>query len=197
MSVTTDTSGRSRNGCPWERGERGGPGHPWYGRCPGNGPFRGFITSAHCGICHSDRHNACTGCGNCMARTRSDRAYCSNACRQRAYRRRSLTQRMSQSQSHPTGDEMRRDKEPLGSVVSPSQGSSQAVETTKPLRHSEERASCLSVSSETTRKLRRTPIYTPSKWVLASTPLCGSQKTRRSPTDGAENVWSSSQEVAT
>ena len=50
---------------------------------------------AHCTTCHSGEHNACQGCGACLSRwapvagfVRSDKRYCSNACRQRAYRRR-------------------------------------------------------------------------------------------------------------
>ena len=53
---------------------------------------------AHCHSCHSDRHRACMECGACLppsggmshgrCETRVDRDYCSNACRQRAYRKR-------------------------------------------------------------------------------------------------------------
>jgi hypothetical protein len=51
----------------------------------------------HCCRCHVPTHSACKGCGTCLpdsrrytsrAVTRVDREYCSNACRQRAYRRR-------------------------------------------------------------------------------------------------------------
>ena len=62
----------------------------------------------HCTTCHSEEHNACLECGKCMGtvadwvfysdwrdlphirrgETRSDRFYCSDACRQRAYRKR-------------------------------------------------------------------------------------------------------------
>lgn len=53
----------------------------------------------HCATCHSNNHNACRGCGKCLPDSfpgfhrwrggcRSDKRYCSNACRQRAYRRR-------------------------------------------------------------------------------------------------------------
>jgi ferredoxin len=55
-----------------------------------------------CARCHGLFHKACAECGACMDAagypwerdygslndTRADRAYCSNACRQRAYRRR-------------------------------------------------------------------------------------------------------------
>ncbi len=63
--------------------------------------------SVHCASCHSTDHNACEECGVCLGasgvgnwaylgnvkygpgvETRRDRAYCSNACRQRAYRAR-------------------------------------------------------------------------------------------------------------
>jgi len=45
---------------------------------------------AHCTTCHSDSHDACWGCKACMIdkRHRPDLIYCSNACRQRAYRKR-------------------------------------------------------------------------------------------------------------
>lgn len=61
----------------------------------------------HCTTCHRNDHNACVQCGACMpARAdwglykdrrdivrvtygvRADKLYCSNSCRQRAYRRR-------------------------------------------------------------------------------------------------------------
>ena len=55
----------------------------------------------HCLTCHSRNHNACVGCGACLPdwsplpplfpdepRRRLDARYCSNACRQRAYRKR-------------------------------------------------------------------------------------------------------------
>jgi len=50
----------------------------------------------HCATCHSKDHNACRQCGRCFAKWspweseggRIDRSYCSNACRQRAYRQR-------------------------------------------------------------------------------------------------------------
>jgi len=58
----------------------------------------------HCRTCHQDGHAGCSRCGACMAAsgrgsrlrseqygvdaTRADRSYCSNACRQEAYRRR-------------------------------------------------------------------------------------------------------------
>jgi hypothetical protein len=50
----------------------------------------------HCAGCHSEWHAACGTCGQCMtaasggarATVREDRAYCSPACRQRAYRAR-------------------------------------------------------------------------------------------------------------
>ena len=47
----------------------------------------------HCPICHAPNHVACHECGDDLryasqAVTRVDRSYCSNACRQRAYRRR-------------------------------------------------------------------------------------------------------------
>jgi hypothetical protein len=56
----------------------------------------------HCLTCHGRWHNACLVCGACLPdwkptgipdwpweeRRRSDARYCSNACRQRAYRKR-------------------------------------------------------------------------------------------------------------
>jgi ferredoxin len=67
----------------------------------------GRLGGAHCVTCHSNDHNACDECGACLGasglgnrrwfggeymgggcETRSDRYFCSNACRQRAYRRR-------------------------------------------------------------------------------------------------------------
>lgn len=60
------------------------PGKPsWYGQ--------------HCITCHEYQHSACRGCGVCLPKSRSwvdgrtrgaryDRVFCSNACRQKAYR---------------------------------------------------------------------------------------------------------------
>lgn len=52
----------------------------------------------HCAACHSDWHSSCRGCVTCMTTlsnrrgtVRSDRRYCSSACRQRAYRNRRNT----------------------------------------------------------------------------------------------------------
>jgi hypothetical protein len=58
-----------------------------------------FRTDPHCFTCHSSDHNACIVCQRCIAtgrrfgewhyrQHRVDRLYCSNACRQRAYRQR-------------------------------------------------------------------------------------------------------------
>ena len=79
---------------PWvqpldEQGQRGGRPHP--------------ITH-HCTQCHSKDHSACLQCGRCDPKEidarrrykshiqyRADRLYCSNSCRQKAYRRRAVS----------------------------------------------------------------------------------------------------------
>ena len=50
----------------------------------------------HCMTCHGDWHRECATCGKCLEEWnpidppyRMDRAHCSNACRQKAYRQRS------------------------------------------------------------------------------------------------------------
>lgn len=64
---------------------------------PGVKPSESRPGAPHCATCHVLTHNACLGCGRCLpeagrytsqAVTRTDRKHCSDACRQRAYRRR-------------------------------------------------------------------------------------------------------------
>jgi hypothetical protein len=81
MSVTAISYRRSRNGqyvclCH-DRVLTHGPDDP----CP-----RYYTFHAHCWVCHHNDHNTCEGCGRCIGKSRSDRRYCSDACRQRAYR---------------------------------------------------------------------------------------------------------------
>lgn len=72
-----------------------------YGRDVVNGQPVGQFTrmGPHCTTCHSYRHNACQECGACLPdwrmwkpwrerAQRLDAQYCSNACRQKAYRKR-------------------------------------------------------------------------------------------------------------
>lgn len=76
-------------------------------KCPGCPAGRRFLkhpsgivtpwAGGHCTACHAHSHQACEACGQCLPEWRSrkqysdrgrrgDRRYCSNACRQRAYR---------------------------------------------------------------------------------------------------------------
>jgi hypothetical protein len=76
---------------------------PYGPRCGASQPIARLIdgylwSTPHCTSCHEEGHNACRACGGCLAQsgdlyfngTRIDRAYCSNACRQRAYRERHM-----------------------------------------------------------------------------------------------------------
>lgn len=99
MSVTPEGSPESRNGSPlhealvalvaldpqW-----------WCSRWGGTRSCESRNGSPHCPICHLPAHAACHECGvtfqsgryGSRAVTRVDRCFCSNACRQAAYRRR-------------------------------------------------------------------------------------------------------------
>jgi len=77
-----------------------------HGRCRGCGKVLAIFQGCdgmrkpflpHCSTCHSGEHNACQGCGKCLPKFRAfwrseaariDRRFCSNVCRQKAYRAR-------------------------------------------------------------------------------------------------------------
>lgn len=99
---------RKRKHRPWQFSQIQCPGcgrwHPYgqYLDAAGNPVGRLKHIGPHCSSCHSDRHNACVVCGQCLPpwrpgvgphwekleAARIDARYCSSACRQRAYRRR-------------------------------------------------------------------------------------------------------------
>jgi len=94
MSVTPRADGVSRNGSPLaELIVAMEPG--WFcARWGGARSCESRNGDPHCPVCHLPVHR-CHQCGDEIYRygssaitTRSDRAYCSNACRQRAYRQR-------------------------------------------------------------------------------------------------------------
>lgn len=77
----------------------------WALRCSDCGNDKYWALQTHCITCHSDRHEACLGCGKCLPESslfttyeplpagrqrhrRADNLYCSSACRQRTYRTR-------------------------------------------------------------------------------------------------------------
>lgn len=106
MSVTDTKRTHSRNaavvyGAP--TGCECGAWMPMWQAVDGDGQAVGDAKplGMHCLTCHSDRHNACVDCGACLPDwapsfgklpweryQRRDARYCSNACRQRAYRKR-------------------------------------------------------------------------------------------------------------
>ena len=94
--VTTINPVQSRNGgCPLcERWPDGSGRRRSYDELTKAGMPEGLVgwNFTHCTACHSPKHNACVGCGGCLVNHkgahRSDKAFCSSACRQRAYRKR-------------------------------------------------------------------------------------------------------------
>jgi hypothetical protein len=116
MSVTPPTHGQSRNTDEWcplcdylaKHPQYNGSGDAWNRLAPEGyrdrrSEYLGFEWE-HCTTCHGP-HNACADCGACLGERytgeysalnhyseyvnyRVDRAYCSNACKQRAYRKR-------------------------------------------------------------------------------------------------------------
>jgi MYND finger len=118
VSVTPPTHGPSRNTDEWcplcdclaKHPEYNGSSWTWQQLAPDGYRHRysDFVGLwwEHCTSCHSPTHNACAGCGACLGKRltgysnddfhdyvnyRVDRTYCSNACKQRAYRKRKAT----------------------------------------------------------------------------------------------------------